>query len=136
MNGKYSLSQSAFSILAVLVLFTSVLQAGSIPVRADALSNTQSQDNSVRRAYHSATGKLSFLGAPQGKPISIREALAPGLAPQDRVLAMIAPYAIEFCLKDVHQELTLKSTSPSPDDRLPVTSKPIRAFPSWQVNWW
>ena len=54
------------------------------------------------------TGKVSFVGAPEGRTISVPAARAAGMAAQDRALAMIQPYAADFGLTDPTRQLISK----------------------------
>ena len=62
----------------------------------------------MRYGYNSNTGKLSFVGTDPNAPIAVADALALPAGSAVGGLALIAPYAQEFGLKDPSQELNLE----------------------------
>ncbi len=83
----------------------------------------------VRTQHHSSTGKLSFVGAPAGQPIVIPGAQAPGLAQKDRALAMLAPYAADFGLKQADKELKVKQTQAAPGRQITRFQQTYQGIP-------
>ncbi|HEX8916867.1 MAG TPA: hypothetical protein VF898_00040, partial [Chloroflexota bacterium] len=92
-------SQWVFSILCALSLSLQGMQ----PAAAQA-------GGTERIEHHLQTGKVSFIGAAPGQTLRVPGALAPGLAPQDRALAMIQPYGADFGLRQADRELRLEGS--------------------------
>jgi Zn-dependent metalloprotease len=71
-------------------------------------------DGGTRIKRHPLTGKLSFLGAAPGRPITVPAAQARGLSQAERALAMLQPYAADLGLQQPERELKLQRGHSSP----------------------
>jgi predicted outer membrane repeat protein len=89
-----------------LVTFFVVL---SLSGQSVAFAQTPQQQDELRIGYNDATGKVSFIGADPSTPIAIHSAQVQGLTADTSARAMISPYAADFGLKNLNNELQLIS---------------------------
>ena len=87
------------------------------------------QDGGVRIQHHAQTGKVSFIGAAPGKPITVRAAQAPGLQQQDQALAMVQAYAADFGLRPGVDELTTMSVRSAPSRQITKFQQSYQGVP-------
>src|SRR5262249_8873580 len=73
-----------------------------------------------RISYHSQTGKVRFIGAPQGRSIIQSAGIQASASPEFAARAFLSDYGRLFGLKDQNAELNVETTKPSPDGRSSV----------------
>ncbi|MHA2428816.1 MAG: hypothetical protein ACXADB_12405, partial [Candidatus Hermodarchaeia archaeon] len=73
--------------LTFLIVLISTAQADISPPLMDDKENEQ--EAGIRVAYHSETGRLTFLGSNPAQPIIVRSAMAKGMLPQERAVALM-----------------------------------------------
>lgn len=74
-------------------------------------------NSSLRQDIHRETGVLNFLGADPRSPIAISGAMAPGLAAEDRAMAVMSVYGEDFGLLNPASELSLMRSRDLADGR-------------------
>jgi Zn-dependent metalloprotease len=74
-------------------------------------SASASQEDDWNIYYHSATGKVRFMGSDPSRPHGQPAALQPGGTPEDAALSFLEIYGDQFGLKDPSSELVVKEST-------------------------
>jgi Zn-dependent metalloprotease len=111
--GRYFFSRVAV-LLTILVMLITQMQAQ--PVLAQ-----NGKGDGLERQVNAETGRLSFITAEGGQPLSAARAFGEmSIRPQDPALALATRYGPEFGLKDPQSELAAAKSEQGEDGRLTV----------------
>ncbi len=101
-------------IISLIIVFTLLFSSISLPP-----VSAQGGDG-LQRQVNPQTGKVSFLGAENGRPVSAARALGTSIRPQNPAMALVQRFGPEFGLRNPERELTEMKTNRPGDGRLIV----------------
>ena len=95
--------RKSFSLFTTILVLLSISLQGVQPAFAN--SARPQSDDGIEIGYHSETGKVSYVGASSSSPTNTPDSYSQNLSPEERGLALLSPYAEQFGLKDISNEL-------------------------------
>jgi hypothetical protein len=101
------------SAIAILAMVFGNLQLGYVQAQGQG-------GDGIKRQVNAESGKVSFIGPENGRPLPASKALGTLLRPQDPGLALAKRFAPEFGIKNPERDLSEMKSNRGEDGRLMV----------------